>query len=235
MQRIFNNILKFSICYFSIVMIDLVFMTFSELEILRLVTKPALMLLLIFFYTLNDNESTSNNFVFTILALSFFLLANVMTYFKTEPIVLVAGSIFFILGKVCYVCRFSNNRDFNILQFLPFLAFYLLYMFSILNLTLDNLGSSLIPVLLFLFVTLLLVQFAFLRKEEVSKSSYILVMIGVFSFLLADTLSILGSFYKYWFYERFITMFVYASAQYMIIMGLVKEKIEPQTKIEIES
>lgn len=232
MQHIFNNILKFSICYFSVVMLDLVFMTFSDFTILRLITKPSLMLLLIFYYALNDDESTSYNFVFTVLALSFFLLANTMTYFKTESIILIAASIFFILGKVCYIVRFSNSRDFSIIQFLPFLIFYLLYMFIILNLTLDDLGSSFISVLLFLFVTLLLVQFAFLRKEEVSKSSYTFVMIGVFSFLLADTVSILGSFYKYWFYERFVTMFIYASAQYIIIMGLANEKIKPQSKAE---
>ncbi len=226
MGRIFNNIKYFSVCYFMVLTLDLIFMVFKDIEFLRLVTKPSLILLLIAFYASNDNESTSYNFVFTILALGFFLLANVMTYFHKEYLLIMAASICFILGKVFYIFRFSNNRDFNIVHFLPFLALYLFYMFIVLNLTLDNLGSSLIPVLIFLFVTLLAVQFAFLRRGAVSKGSYQLVIFGIFFLLTADTLSVLSGFYAYWPYERFVTMIIYTISQYLIVMGLVKERKE---------
>ncbi|MEM6517185.1 MAG: lysoplasmalogenase family protein [Bacteroidota bacterium] len=226
MQKAFNNILFFSLCYFSIMALDLSFMIFSDLESFRLGTKPSLIILLIIYYASNDNESISRDFLYTILALAFFMLANIATYFYLEPLVLVAASAFFILGKVFYVFRFSNKNLFDIINFLPFLGFYLLYIFIILKLTLDNLGSSLIPILLFLFVTLLALQFAFLRKGAVSKLSYNLVIIGMFSFVIADTLSVLASFYKYWPWEKYFTMVLYALAQYLIIMGLVKEKKE---------
>lgn len=226
MERFFNNILLFSVCYFAVLVLDLSFMIFSQMGFLRLVTKPALIILLIGFYASNDDESSSSDFVFTIMALGFFMLANIMTYFKTEYMVIMAASICFILGKVFYICRFSNQRDFNVVQFLPFLAFYLIYMFVVLNLTIDNLGSSLIPILIFLFITLLTVQFAFLRKGAASKSSYQLVLFGIFFLLTADTLSVLSGFYKYWPQERYITMIIYGFAQYLIIMGLVCEKRE---------
>ena len=226
MQGLFNNILGFSIGYFAVMALDMFFMFVEPFEYLRFLTKPALIFLLIIYYASNDQESISKDFVFTVVALSFFLLANLATLFHTEPLLLIAASVFFILGKVFYIFRFSNSMDFDILNFFPFLALYLIYMFVILNLTLDNLGSSLIPVLLFLFVTLLAVQFAFLRKGMVSKASYQLVIFGIFVFAAADTLSILGSFYKYWPWARFIIMVAYAIAQYLIIMGLVKEKRE---------
>lgn len=206
--------------------VDILIMFINNFEFLRFITKPAIILLLILYYASNDRESISKDFVFTVVALSFFLLANVATLLYKESLLLIAASVFFILGKVFYIFRFSNSRDFDIIKFLPFLGLYLIYMFIILNLTLDNLGSSLIPVFLFLFVTLLAVQFAFLRKGMVSKSSYQLVIYGMFIFATADTVSILGSFFKYWPWARFVTMIAYAMAQYLIIMGLVKEKRE---------
>lgn len=226
MDTFLKNILVFSISYFMVLGLDLIFMINSQIEFLRLITKPALIALLIGFYTSNDVKSASSDFVFTILALGFFMLANVMTYFKTEYIIVMAASICFILGKVFYICRFSNQRDFNVVRFLPFLVFYLLYMFGILNLTLENLGSSLIPILIFLFITLLTVQFALLRRGAVSKGSYQLVLIGVSCFLAADTMSVLGGFYKYWPNGRYMTMIAYGISQYLIVMGLVKEQLE---------
>lgn len=217
----------FSVLYFSVMGMDLVVMFIPDVEFLRLFTKPSLLLLLILYYSSNDDESVSKDFVFTILALSFFLVANLATYFYQEPLLIMTASICFILGKIFYICRFSNGKGFNIVNFLPFLASYLLYIFVILNLTLDNLGSSLIPILLFLFVTYLAVQFALLRKGTVSKSSYQLVIFGMVTLMLSDTLSVLGAFHRYWPWERFLTMMFYATAQYLLVMGLVKEKKEP--------
>lgn len=225
MKRVLNNVLNFSILYFSVLILDLLFML-SDIELIRISTKPLLIILLMAFYASNDKESTSNKFMFLVLALSCFLLANIMTLFKTEPIVLMAGSLFFILAKVFYTFRFSNSRDFNLRSSIPFVALYLLYMFTILDLTMENLGASLIPVLVFLFVTLMAVQFAFLRKNTVNNRSYVLVIVGILLLLGADTSAVLSRFYHRLPYQEFATMFLYGLSQFLIVLGLVHEKKE---------
>lgn len=228
MKRLLNNVLNFSILYFSMLLLDLLFIARIDSDYIRLITKPLLIILLIAFYASNDEESTSNKFIYLILALACFLLANIMTLFKSEPLVLMAGSLFFILAKVLYVCRFSNNKDFKLKSSIPFVALYLLYMFVILNLTMDNLGASLIPVLVFLFVTLIAIQFAFLRKYAVNKRSYQLVIIGMLLLLVADTSSVLSNFYYRLPYQEVGTMFFYGLSQFLIVLGLVREKRDKQ-------
>lgn len=224
MKRVFNNVLNFAILYFGILILDLFFMIWVDIEFIRLFTKPLLITSLIIFYASNDKESTSNKFIFLILALSFFLLANLMTLFKTEPVLLMAGSLFFILAKLFYVCRFSNNRDFNLLNALPLVVLYLIYMFTILNLTMDNLGPSLIPVLVFLFITLIALQFAFLRRHAVNKKSFQLVIVGMLLLLVADTSAVLSKFYYRFPYQEIGTMLIYGLSQFLIVLGLIHEK-----------
>lgn len=228
MRTLFVNILYFSLLYFAVVLLDLFAIYMVDLKMIRFFTKPLLIVLLIVFYASNDKESTSSKFVFLIIALGFFLLANVATLFRTEPMIIMSASIFFILGKLFYIFRFANRRDFDIVKFLPFVAFYLLYMFVVLSLTLDHLGSYLIPVLLFLFVSLMAMQFAFLRKNEVSEASYQLVIFGIFMMLFGDTIRVLDAFYFHWTYGSLSAMLLYAMSQYLIVMGLVKEKIAPK-------
>ena len=230
MKRVLNSVLNFSILYFSVLLLDLSFIIWSDIELMRIATKPLLIMLLMAFYASNDKESTSNKFIYLVLALSCFLLANIMTLFKAEPIVLMAGSLFFILAKVFYVCRFSNNRDFNLKSSIPFVALYLLYMFAVLNVTMENLGSSLIPILVFLFVTLIAVQFAFLRKYTVNNRSYVLVITGILLLLGADTSAVLSRFYYRFPYQEVVTMFLYGLSQFLIVLGLVHEKIDKSFK-----
>lgn len=94
----------------------------------------------------------------------------------------------------------------------------------ILNLTMENLGSSLIPVLVFLFVTLIAVQFAFLRRYAVNNKSFVLVMAGILLLLGADTSAVLSRFYNRFPYQEVATMLLYGLSQFLIVLGLVHEK-----------
>lgn len=225
MKNVFTNILTFSVLYFAIALLDLSAVYLADLKFLNYLAKPLLIVLLIGFYASNDDKSSSSKFVFLIIALGFFLLAVVATLFN-DSMVLTAALVFFILGKLFYIFRFSNQRVFKPIRFLAFIAFYLLYLFVILYLTLDQLGSYLIPVSLFLFVSLMVVQFAFLRKNEVSDSSYQLVIIGVFLMFIGDTIAISRAFYFNWIYMKELIFILYIISQYLIVMGLVKEKVD---------
>lgn len=224
MKRFFNSTLKFSLVYFSLLLLDLLIIVWGSNELWRLGTMPVIALLLIVFYIYNDKSAQPWKFAFMVIALSWFLLANIAVLFRNEPIMLILISVFFILGNVFYILRFSNNRDFDFIRLLPILALYLIYMFVILQLTQDRLGDLLIPIFIFLFVTLLTIQFALLRKSAVTKNSYYMVIIGLLFLLMSHTSAVLSVFYKTFDNQDVLTMLLYSIAQFLIVIGVVNEK-----------
>ncbi|TXE20023.1 hypothetical protein ES692_01825 [Psychroserpens burtonensis] len=224
MKRFFNSTLKFSLVYFSLLLLDLFLIVWGRNELWRLVTMPVMALLLIVFYIYNDKSARPWKFTFMVIALSWFLFANIAVLFRNEAIMLILVSVFFILGNIFYILRFANNRDFDFIRLLPILALYLIYMFVILQLTLDNLGDLLIPIFIFLFVTLLTIQFALLRKSAVTKNSYYVVIIGMVFLLMSHTSAVLSVFYKTFDNQDVLTMLLYSIAQYLIVIGVVNEK-----------
>lgn len=84
-----------------------------------------------------------------------------------------------------------------------------------------------IPVLLFLFLTMIIIQFVFLRKSEVDYQSYLLVGFGILFSVIAETLAILDIFYSKKFLEESVILLVlYSVSHYLVILGLVTEKIQ---------
>jgi hypothetical protein len=224
MKRFFNSTLKFSLVYFSLLLLDLLIIVWGSNELWRLDTMPVIALLLIVFYIYNDKSARPWKFAFMVIALSWFLLANIAVLFRNESIMLILISVFFILGNVFYILRFSNNRDFDFIRLLPILALYLIYMFVILQLTQDRLGDLLIPIFIFLFVTLLTIQFALLRKSAVTKNSYYLVITGMLVLLMSHTSAVLSVFYKTFDNQDVLTMLLYSIAQFLIVIGVINEK-----------
>jgi hypothetical protein len=224
MKRFFNSTLKFSLVYFSLLLLDLLIIVWGSNELWRLGTMPVIALLLIVFYIYNDKSARPWKFAFMVIALSWFLLANIAVLFRNESIMLILISVFFILGNVFYILIFSNNRDFDFIRLLPILALYLIYMFVILQLTQDRLGDLLIPIFIFLFVTLLTIQFALLRKSAVTKNSYYLVITGMLVLLMSHTSAVLSVFYKTFDNQDVLTMLLYSIAQFLIVIGVINEK-----------
>ena len=126
-----------------------------------------------------------------------------------------------------YCIKFSNNRDFNLIRLLPFSFFSFLLMVLILMLVINKLGNFFIPVLLYFFVSLLMFLFAYLRKNDVNKMSYYLVFLGMFSFLISEIVMVLKTFYIHIPYNQTVIMLSYGVAQYLIVLGIINEKKQP--------
>ncbi len=131
---------------------------------------------------------------------------------------------FFVLGKLFYALRFSNQKDFKLYMLLPFLVISFGYMVFIMDLIYDKLGDFFIPVMVYLFACLIVALFAFLRKGEVNIKSYILVIIGIGFTILSDTISVLQEFYQSDIaYHKITIMLFYGISQYFIVLGVVRE------------
>jgi hypothetical protein len=85
----------------------------------------------------------------------------------------------------------------------------------------SSLYLSLFCVSIFVFLT---IQFSLLRRKEVTKESYYLVLIGVLFLLMSRTSVVLSMFNKALANQDVSTMLLYAIVQYIIVIGIINEK-----------
>lgn len=227
MSNIFKSTFYFTCLYVFIFLIDAYIKVVYPLSVFRYLTKAALIGTLLYYFLVNNNESsTKNKNLITYALFSFMLGDALITASSLSWYYLIVGVVFFGIAKVLYSIRFSNKKDFNILKLIPFLLFCFSYMYVIMIMVYSSLGIYFIPVLLYLFIVMITAQFAYLRQYEVNRSSYFLVLIGVIFSMFSDSITLLKEFYDESIaYNQYSIMLFYALSQYFIIIGIVKEEI----------
>ncbi|MEL0643403.1 lysoplasmalogenase family protein [Olleya sp. Ti.3.14] len=226
MSFIFKNTLRFTILYLFLYVLDSFFKNNEALYSYRYFTKLALGITLLVFYLFKTKQKDISKKRLVIYALSLFIIGDVffITGNSGEMTHFVFAAFLFIGAKICYSIRFLNSKDFKISKLIPFLILGFAYMTIITDLVYNNLGHYFFPFLIYLFVVLLLMQFAYLRKSEVNGLSFWLVLFGVFFSMIADSINILKIFYDPLIaYNKITVMFFYCLSQYMIILGVLKE------------
>ncbi|OIQ22921.1 lysoplasmalogenase [Lacinutrix sp. MedPE-SW] len=226
--KIFKNKVYFTILFLTILFIDIFIKTNVEDLSYRYFSKSLVIISLFLFYCINKFGSL-NAFKFNtiVISLVFFLIGDLLIINHLNPVFFTSAMILFVIGKIMYCINFSNNRDFNLTRLLPFCLFSFILMVSVLILVIDNLGDYFLPVLLYFFITLLMFLFAYLRKSDVNAKSYYQVFLGMFIFLLSETIFLIKTFYIPIPYNQTLIMLTYGLAQYFIIIGLVNEQKLP--------
>lgn len=224
MHFIFKNTVIFSCLYVCIVLLDIIvklnFATFPY----RFVSKPLIMMSLLVFYIVNQKEKSKKKYNYMLIALIAYSIGNVLLIIFNPRVVYIIGVLLFVVGKVFYVFRFTNERDFNIRRLVPFITFCFFYMAGIMYLVIKNLKELFLPTLIYLFSTILVGLFALLRKNEVSVKSYYYVLLGVAIAFICDSISILQIFYSSKIlYPRITIILFYSISQYLIVRGVVEE------------
>ncbi|MFD2541814.1 lysoplasmalogenase family protein [Lacinutrix gracilariae] len=229
---IFKDKFYFSIFFFSILIIDVFFKVIIDLIPLRVVTKSLVVGSLLVYFCMHIKNRTAKDSIFMIMALSFFILGDLLFIFKDFIVFFLLGILSFTIGKLFYVFRFSNQNDFKLVHLFPVLAFCFIYMFLILSVIYDNLKEFFIPVLAYLFIALIVLLFAYLRKSEVDKKSFFIVGIGILFSVIADSIAVLARFYNNdIFYSAITVMLFYGTSQYLIVMGILDEKVIKQNSV----
>ena len=108
---------------------------------------------------------------------------------------------------------------------MPFFVVIFIYIVVIVLFVYDNLKDFFIPTIIYIFASMLMGLFAFLRKDSVNKKSFYLIMFAVVFGVCSDSTAVLQSFYDTELpYHQILVMLFYALFQYFIILGLVEEK-----------
>ncbi len=225
MSKLFENRKYFTFVFGFILITDILVKLFLETFPYRYVSKPLIMISLIGFYVTNQKEDTKGGYNLMVIALFCFLIGDIFLIAYEINAFYIIGVVLFIVGKLFYVFRFSNQKDFKLLRLIPFFMICFVYMVGLMHFVMGNLGSFLIPILIYIFVSLMVVLFAFLRKNEVDVKSYVLVLTGVVVAIISDSITVLQSFYNPNFpYHKILIMLIYGISQYLIVIGIVEEK-----------
>ncbi len=214
---------SFSLVFLLIVILELISGNIESLSQLHYFVKPLILISLIIFFwkqSLHLSKGIKNT---TLLALLFSLAGDILLMFVGKSAnFFMSGLVAFLLAHVMYILVFlkSKSKTRNTIPISFILVVYASGLFYLLN---DGLGDMLIPVLAYMLVILTMVITASLRKKNISNISYNLVLIGAFFFLISDSILAINKFYEPFALSGIIIMITYALAQYLIVMGILKQ------------
>lgn len=180
-------------------------------------TKPLIMISMIFFYFLQTRNQRSFQdklmivaFFFSLIGDSFLMLSDA-TYF-------IFGLGSFLITHLIYIFIFSRNRlKMNLLVRFLFLAFSICMLFVLKGNVNDSL---LIPVIIYMItITVMAITAA---ERNTNLESYRMVLIGAGLFVLSDSLIAINEFVNPIPLSTFLIMGTYVSAQYLICIGFLK-------------
>lgn len=234
MNIFFKNIYLFSIVFLVAVVLDNLVKQNLDTSFHRHLSKSLVTGLLLVYYLVNKNDKVpklkSNAVIiglilFTIGGWFGTLMNNNYTYF-------LLSFVFFVAGKFFYGLRLAKNHDFNFKRILFFLLFFSLYMFVLVNEVYEKLGDQLIIIVIYFFISIVLLAFAFVRKEFVCYKSYILVFLGLLLFVISESMLVVKLYGNSFAFDGPTLLVLYELGQYLFILGVLEEVLIKPVEID---
>lgn len=213
----------FTLIFSVIVLLELISGNIESLSQFHYFTKPLILVSLIMFFWTKSKHLPKGVRNIMLLALLFSLTGDILLMFVDKAAnFFIGGLIAFLLAHIMYILVFLKKRNKTISP-LPIIIILLVYAIGIFYMIEGGLDDMQIPVLLYLTVILTMVVMASLRKGKVSNKSYNLVFIGALFFVISDSVLSINKFYQSFASAGLIIMFTYTLAQYLIVMGILKQ------------
>lgn len=214
----------FTSIFILLILAELICGSVESLSTWHYITKPSLLIALIFYFYTQSKGLRPKTRIVTLLALIFSLLGDILLMFVGQsPDYFILGLMSFLLAHICYCLVFLISRNPKT-NFAGATAVLCSYAFGLFYLLKDGLGNLLIPVLIYMVVILMMVMTAFLRQKKVPTKSFILVFIGALLFVISDSILALNKFYMPLKFSGMSIMLSYALAQYLIVLGIIKQR-----------
>ena len=214
---------SFTIIFLAIVLLELFSSNIKSLLPIHVIAKPLILLSLIFFFINQGKHLSSKTKVISLLALLFSLAGDVLLMFTDiSASFFLSGLVAFLLAHIMYIMVFLDKKNSKKIA-LIFITVLLIYAIGIFYLLKDGLGDMLIPVIVYMLVILSMVLTSTMRKDNVSNQSYYLVFLGAIFFVISDSFLAINKFYQPVPLSKIIIMSTYSLAQYLIVLGLLKQ------------
>lgn len=211
-----------------------VFAEVTDNTLLRFITKPLLMIVLITFYAQSINGNWSKIHKLMVAAFFFSWIGDValMFVYKNENFFLV-GLVGFLITHVLYTISFADvsNKKADILLprkiwiLIPLLAYMagLLYLLVPAIRGVEATKPFLVPVLVYSTAIAAMVVFAINRYGRVNAHSFKLVIAGGLLFMVSDSIIAINKFLHPFSAAGIFIMALYISGQYLIAKGMLKQ------------
>ncbi|AUS04193.1 lysoplasmalogenase family protein [Pseudotamlana carrageenivorans] len=224
MLHIIRDKNKFAILFFIVLIIDTAVKINLPAFPYRYLSKPWVLGLLIAYYFFNKKAALKHNFLWTMLALVCFFIADFLIIDHENIFLLISSLFIYSVAKLFLCFRFSHKADFKVRPLIPFSVVIFIYTVGLVSFIYEDLGDFFLPTLISYFISLLLCQFAYLRKEVVDRKSYLLVFFGVICYMISEGIMVIKTFKTDVPYKDFSIMFFYATGVYLMVHGVVIEK-----------
>ena len=222
MKSLFSSHKKFALIFFTFLFIDIYVKIYCPVFPYRYISKPFVILLIFAYYYLNKSKNDKKS-LWALLGMASFLLGDLAMITHTDIVFLSIGLFFFLLGKVFFCLKFSHKGDFNISRLIPFSIIIFVYAVFMISIVFKGLNEFLVPGLFSFFLSLLMFQFAYLRKGVFSKKSYNYVFFGVMAFVVSENIMAIQIFRKGLPFQDLLIMLFYGISMYFIALGMVQE------------
>jgi len=189
-------------------------------EKLKMLTKPLLVPLIIFFYLIS---AVYINW-FIVCALFFGFLGDVSLLWGSKKIFFAIGLFAFLVGHLFYTLVFLQSiQYFGVVPIWFFIVLipYILYGCAILRILRPNLKEMIVPVVIYMCVILMMSFTSICRIWNGFTLQFILPFIGSLSFTLSDSVLAYNSFNVPFKNYEMLIMFTYILAQVLIVAGFL--------------
>lgn len=221
MKDIFTSTTKFTVVFFVVLFLDIFIKLYCPVFPYRFISKPLVLLLLIGFYYENRTKGNDRKDLWMFLGMGSFFIGDILIINHLSLLFLGLSLFFFSIGKVFFSLNFSHKNDFDVLRLVPFSGIMFAYAVFLIGVVLKGLKEFLVPALVSFFLSLLMFQFAFLRKGICSKKSYIYVFVGVMIFIVSESMMAIKTFKHHLPFEDFFIMAFYGISMYYIVLGVI--------------
>lgn len=216
---------KFILTYFVLLTLELTVLTLDPGSMFRFITKPALLISLLWFFLRNRSQATVNSGWITG-ALAFSLLGDVLLMFTdTAAYFFMAGLFSFLLAHVCYCKAFFDRKGFRFRSLaVPVLLLmgYGYFMFSAIG---PYTGGLKPYVSMYMIVILFMVLCVYSRTHEFKALTHYMLMAGALLFVLSDSILALNKFGHPFDYASQLIMLTYGLAQLLLVLGILNDEL----------
>ncbi|MWW25548.1 lysoplasmalogenase family protein [Algibacter lectus] len=234
MNIFFKNIYLFSVVFLVAVVLDNLIKQNLDTSFNRHISKSLVTGLLLVYYLVNKNDKVpklKSNAV--IIGLVLFTIGGCFgTLMNNNQIFFLLSFVFFVAGKFFYALRLAKNHDFSFKRIFFFLLFFSLYMFVLVNEVYEKLGDQLIIIVIYFFISIVLLAFAFVRKEFVCYKSYILVFLGLLFFVISESMLVVKLYGNSFAFDGPTLLVLYELGQYLFILGVLEEVLIKPVEID---
>ncbi len=212
---------------------------------LRFFSKPLLMVVLIWFYLSQANDSKSQFHRLMIWAFAFSWVGDVALMFVGEkgtslmgipqhPDFFLVGLVGFLITHILYTIVFAKVDLPSVKPILKSKPWLLLPLLAYMAILISQLVPAiygveltkpfLAPVLVYSTAIATMVVFALNRYGRVDDSSFALVFAGAILFMISDSIIAINKFIVPFDFARIAIMVLYISGQYLISKGCLKQQ-----------